>query len=316
MKTRNQLRGVKFVAVVMALCAFAMSAYSAVLIDELFESGYNRTVNNIAGGNLAWSKGRSGTIATVNVGSLSFSASANGGADGEWGYFTDPGANFLITGTSSAVVDGHVILGVGDVLKASVSLYLGTMPSNTSDASLRFGLFDTATGRSITDFNGGPSSTMFTNNLGFATFYSLMSTPTNNGMSILTHTVLTSANIFSSSSNFSAIDGAGGGDMLGMFSMTNYTLSFSVGRPDASTWVLTSEVRDTLTGALIEGMMVSTNEGLTSFNWLMLRWNRMPDAVGQRTYTEIKVEVVPEPSTLMLAGCGLALAAFAIRRRR
>ena len=323
MKARNQWRGIKFVAVLTALFAFTISARSAVLIDELFETGYNRTVNNIAGGNLAWSKGRSGTIPTVNVGSLSFSASANGGADGEWGYFTDPGANFVIPDSVNSVVsDGHVLLGVGDMLTASVSLYLGVMPSNTADAALRFGLFDSPNGRSVQDFNGSPSSTMFTNNPGFATFFSLMNVATNNGMSILSHTVLTSASIFSSSGNFSQIDGSGGGAMTGMQSMTNYTLSFSVERPDANTWQLESQVRDTLTGALIEGMLVTTNAGPSSFNMMMLRWNRSPDgAVAPRVYTEIKVymnfpDEIPEPSTLLLVGTGLALAALTFRRRR
>ena len=318
MKTRNQWRGIKFAAGIMALCAFAISAQSAVLIDELFETGYNRTVNNIAGSNMAWSKGRTGTIPTVNVGSLSFSASANGGADGEWGYFTDPTQNFVISGTTGSIVtDGHVQLGVGDILTASVSLYLGVMPSNTSDASLRFGLFDSPVGRSIQDFNGGPSSTMFTNNPGFATFVGLMNVATNNGISILGHSVLTSANIFSSSGNFSPI-GSGGGAMPGMSSAVNYTLNFSVARTDASTWQLTSEIRDTLTSALIEGMTVTTNGGVSTFNMMMLRWNRMPDsAAGPRNYTELKVSVdaIPEPSTLMLAASGLALAALAIRRR-
>jgi len=300
------------------MCAFAMSAYSAVLIDELFESGYNRSVNNIAGGNMAWSKGRSGTIATVNVGSLSFSASSNGGADGEWGWFTDPAANFAIAGTAaSAVSNGHVLLGVGDVLTASASLYLNVMPSNTSDAALRFGLFDSPLGRSVNDFNGGPTSSFFTNNPGFATFYSLMSTPTTGGMQILSHTVLTSANIFSSSGNFSLIDGAGG-SMNGLSSMTNYTLSFSVARLNSTDYQLKTTIHDTLTGDLIEGWTVTTNQGVSTFNYMMLRWNRMPDAVGGRNYTELKVSVdeIPEPSTLMLAGVGLALAGFVIRRRR
>jgi hypothetical protein len=303
----------------MALCAFAITAYSAVLIDELFESGYNRTANNIAGGNMAWFKGRSGTIGTANVGSLSFAASANGGADGEWGWFTDANQNFAIDGTlASTVSNGHVLLGVGDVLTASASLYFNTMPSLSSDTGLRFGLFDSPLGRSTTDFNGGPTSTYFTNNPGFATFYSLMTTPTTAGMAIYSHTILNSANIFSSQGNYSLIDG-NGGTCNGLMSMTNYTLSFQVARINSTDFQLISTIHDTLTGELMEGWTTTTNTGVSTFNMMMLRWNRMPDsAVGARNYTELKVSVdeIPEPSTLLLAGVGLALAGFVIRRRR
>ena len=314
MKTSYQ-RGIKFIAVVMALCAFAMSAYSAVLIDELFESGYNRTLNNIANSNMAWFKGRSGVSVTQNVGSLSFASTGNLGADGQWGYFTDPTANFVIAGSAGSVVsDGHVLLGVGDFIKASVGLTLPTMPGDTSLGSLRFGLFDNPNpNRQLNDLNGGPSSTTFTNNPGFATFYSLMSIATNNGMSVLSHTTLTSANIFSSGGNFTTM-GSGGGAMSGMSAGTLYNLSLIVQRPDATTWEIDADVRDAL-GNLVEGMGFVTNSGISSFNWMHLRWNSTTPTFN---YSELKVEVsqIPEPSTLVLAGFGIALAAFSIRRRR
>jgi len=79
MKTRNQGRVVKFVLGTVALCAFAINAQSTVLIDEIFDSGYSRTVNNISNTNMAWFKARYNDVATANVGSLSFSASSNFG---------------------------------------------------------------------------------------------------------------------------------------------------------------------------------------------------------------------------------------------
>jgi len=321
MKTRNQWRGVKFVLGMIALCTFVVSAQSAVLIDEIFDTGYSRTVNNIANSNMAWYKSRSNTIATVNTdnpGSLSFSASTNNGADAYWGYFTDPTASFSIGGTSSSVSSGHLLLGVGDTLSASVTFYLTTMPSDTSTANLRFGLFDTYIGRSMNDFNGGASSSMFTNNPGFATFMTLQSTSTNNGLSILRHTGFTGTGLFGTSNDYTSM-GSGGGLSTAQSSGEKLTLMLSVTRNDASTWTIESDLFDTLTSTLLEGMSVSTNDGVSSFSMIGMRLPRMPDGTfGPVVFSDLNVQVnaIPEPSTLMLAASGLAMAIFAIRRRR
>jgi len=319
MKARNQWQGIKFVVGVAALCAFVASARSAVLIDETFDTGYNRTANNIASSNMAWYKGRNNEVATVNPGSLSFSVSVNQGAEAYWGYFTDPTANFAIAGTSSSVVNGHTVLGVGDTLIASVSFYWTTVPSDTSTASIRFGLFDTSSGRSMNDLNGGASSSMFTNNPGFATFVSLMSVSTNNGISILRHTTLTTTGLFGTSGDYSQLDGSVGGNSIAQSSGENVTLQLSVYN-GGSSWTLSSALYDTSTETLLEGGSVTTSDGtgLGSFSMMGFRVPRMADATagGPYVFTDLNVSVIPEPSTLMLAVSGLAMAIMAIRRRR
>ena len=136
-------------------------------------------------------------------------------------------------------------------------------------------------------------------------------------MSVASHTVLMSGNIFSSSSNYQPIDGSGGGLMTGMQALTNYTLSFSVARLDASTWWLTSTVSDTLMGEPLESYTVLTNSGVSTFNWMLLRFN---STIPTFNYTELKVSVdgplSPEPSTLMLTVIGFALMGLVVRRRR
>jgi len=322
MKTRNQWRGVRFVLGMIALCTFVVSAQSAVLIDEVFDTGYNRTLNNIAGTNMAWFKSRSNasaTITTGNPGSLSFSASTNNGADAYFGYFTDPAANFSIGGTSSSVNNGHLLLGVGDTLFASVTFYLTTMPSDTSTAALRFGLFDTYIGRSMNDFNGGASSSMFTNNPGFATFVTLQSASTNNGVSIYRHTGFTNTGLMGTSADFTQIDGSIGGTSVGATSGEKLTMKFSVSRPSAGEWDISSELIDTLTSSLLQGGSVSTSDGVSSFSYIGVRLPRMPDSTfGPVVFSDLNVSVsaIPEPSTLVLAASGLALAIMAIRRRR
>jgi len=217
------------------------------------------------------------------------------------------------------VSGGKLFLGVGDTLISSVSFYLTTMPSEASSGSWRYGVFDTGPGRSMNDLNGGASSTMFTNNPGFATFASLMSSTTNNGISILKHTTLSTTGFFSNSSDYTAIDGSVGGLSTAMTSGENVTWRFSIERDSLGYWEVQSEIYDTATWTLLEGGTVQTNDSsaATSFSMIGVRMPRMPDnTMGPYVFTDLKVEVVPEPSTLMLAGTGLALALVAIRRRR
>jgi len=199
------------------------------------------------------------------------------------------------------------------------------VPSDTSSASIRFGLFDTSAGRSENDLNGGASSTMFTNNPGFATFVSLMSVSTNNGMSILRHTNLTNTGLFGTSGDYTDL----GASPLYADSNTastpqtsgeNVTLRLSVANEGGS-WVLTSGLYDTQTQTLLEGATVGTTDGtgLGSFSMLGFRVPSMASSTpggGPYVFTDLNVSVIPEPSTLMLAVSGLAMALFAIRRRR
>lgn len=320
MKTRNQWRGIKFVVGMAALCGFAISAYSTVLIDEVFDSGYNRTARNIAGGNMAWFKSRTATSGIVNVGSLSMSSSGNTGADAYYGFFTDVGANIGSVGSASSVSNGHLLLGIGDTLITSVSFYYGTAPTDTSTAAIRFGMFDDAGTRSEKDFSGGLSTTAFTNNPGYGAWFSVQSTSTNGPLSIIKRTQLTTTGVFSSSSDYTALGASLGGVSTAQSSGELLTLKFSVTRYDASTWTISSGLYDSLSDTLLFGDNVTESAGLSSFNWLAWRVPRGPDAAGNGpyTFTDLKVEVlpVPEPSTLMLAGTGLVMALLSIRRRR
>jgi hypothetical protein len=305
----------KFGLGLVALCVFAVSAHATVLIDENFDAGYNRTNNNIAGSNLAVLKARFATVPTVNVGSLSFVAASNSGSDQYWGYFTDPGANIAGVGTASSVSNGHLLLGVGDMVTVSLTFRLGTMPADLTSYSLRFGLFDSAVGRQTSDLNGGGNSTQFTNNPGFALFVPLSSVVTNDLLSFRRRTNMTTGNIFTSGGDYTQVDPIGGGAYPGMSAdPTSYTLKFSVGRPDGSTWVLSSSIVDSLNNVIQSGS-ASTNDGVSSFNWF--DW-RIPGNAIQTTFTDINVSVdaVPEPSTMVLVGAGLGLMIAAVRRRR
>jgi len=321
MKTRNQI---KFVVGMVALCGFAISAQSTVLVDEIFDTGYNRTVNNIAANNLAVYKSRSGTTATVgtdNPGSLSFSIAANTGADAWRAYFTDVGANISGVGSASSVNNGHLLLGVGDTLIATVKFYYNTIPSDTSTAAIRFGLFDDVGTRSMNDLNGGASTTAFTNNPGYGTYITLMNNSTNNGISFVRRTNLTTTGVFGTSGDYTAIDGSVGGTSTAQSNLEKLTLQFSITR-NASDWTLQTGLYDTLTSTLLTGGSVTdTGPGVSDFSWLAWRIPVGPvsTTTGAQTFNEFKVEVipaVPEPSTLMLAGVGLAMAFGVIRRRR
>ena len=292
MKTRYDwqvVKSAKSFFSVAAIFGIAFSVCGTVLIDEQFESGYNRTTNNIAGSNLSMLKARSGTTATVNVGSLTFSPASNTGADQYWSYFTDVGANIGGIGTASAVNNGHLDLGIGDELIVSLNFRLGTVPANFSSYALRFGVLDQSSGRQTADLNGGGNSTQWTSDTCFAVFVPLASVGgTNDIISIRRRTTFTTGNIFSSQADFTQIGDAVGGAYNPLTANTNYTFKFTIARPDASTWRLTAAIVDTVSSSVLNSGMVTTNAGLTSFNWFAWRY---PSNVVATTFTRLKVEV-------------------------
>lgn len=290
---------------------FSTSAQTTI-IDETFGPGYNRTSQNIAGGNMALYKSRSGTTASVSTGSVGFNTTGSGGADMFFSYLTDPGAN-----VGSYVQNGHIIVGVGDTLTVSMVFSLLTVPA--SSYTLRLGLFDDAGYRQTADLGSGGNSTAFTNNQGYALYLPLASgTGLSDQLDFRIRTNFTAGNIFNTAADFQRIGSSTvGGDYGSLLSTTNYTLTFSLYRQDASTTILTASIIDTLSSMVMtSGSVTNTGTQLSSFDWL--GW-RIPgsDGGGTTTFSEIKVSItpVPEPSALALAGLGMA-GLMALRRLR
>ena len=309
---------------VAALCAFTVSAQATVLIDEQFESGYNRTSVYIANSNMAWFKGRSNTSATVNVGSLSFSTSSSSGASGYWGYFTDPAGSVGSVGSASSVTAGHLALGIGDKLTVSIGFSLGTIPASTSAGALRFGLLDSAAASQVpdqtrftVDANSGPSNGAFINDPGYGAFLPLTSaTALTDQINLNRRTTFTSSNLMSTAGDWTSLASVGGA-YNPLSSGVNYTFNYSVARLDASTWELSASIVDTLSQTVMTSGSAQTASGQSSFDWII--WRMPAEAVGNPdVFTDLKVEVVaiPEPSTLVLVGAGLGMLFGMIRRRR
>ena len=152
--------------------SFTAQSQPQTLIDETFDAGYQRLVQNIAGGNLAVYQSRSGTTVGGPPG-LSFTGTSSSSQQYA-GYFTDVGAN-----AGAFVQNGHVTLGVGASLTASFTFKLATVPTGTG-YSLRLGLFNDVGTRQTADLTGGGSSAAFANNPGYAVFLPLSADAQNN----------------------------------------------------------------------------------------------------------------------------------------
>lgn len=296
------------IALSLLTLGFALPSPAATLIQETFDSGYDRLTQNIAGGNMAIYKARSGTVATTSVGSLAFDTTLKTGADQFWGYFTDPAAN-----VGSTVQNGHVVLGVGDQLSISMTFNLLTVPSGVT-YSLRFGVFDDGGTRLTTDLTGGANNAAFNPAPGYALFVPLTTdSGLNNQLSIREHTTFNN-NIFNTGADFTQIGSAVGGTYNPLSAGVDYTLQFDIFRQDAGTTLLSASIENTLTSAVMTSGSVSfTGTQKSSFDWLAWRIPN-PDGGGTTTFKDITVAVtaVPEPSTWALLG----LAGFGLIMRR
>ncbi len=309
MKRVMQLRHVIFGSA--SLFALAASSHAqTTIIDENFDSGYNRTSQSIAGGNMAILKSRTATTPTVGVGSLSFSALSSAGANQFFGYYTDPGANV------GAVQNGHIVVGVGATLTFNYTFNLSAMPADTSYA-LRFGVFDDVGTRQTADLTSGGSSAAFNNNPGYALFIPLTSqVGLNNQFDFKYHGPTFNNNIFNSTADFTRIGSLTGGAYTPLASSIDYTLKFSINRQDASTTVLTASILEGATVRNTATVTQTTGTQTSSFDWF--GW-RVPNETvgGTLTFKDVNATITeaPEPSTFMLMGLG-ALAALQYRREK
>jgi hypothetical protein len=307
MKRRNA----KLLAAVCIASSGILCSLATSIIDEQFEAGYDRLNNNIAGGNMAVYKGRSGTVANVSPGALAFDGTLKSGADQFWGYFTDPGAN-----VGSEVQNGHVTVGVGQQLSVAVTFSLSTMPVGTT-YSLRFGVFDDSGTRQTTDLASGGSSAAFNPNPGYALFLPITAASgLNNQLSIRNHTAFQN-NIFNSATDFTQIGSTVGGAYNPLSAGVDYTLNFSIARIDAATTELSASLVDTTSSALMTGGSVSfTGTQQSSFDWLAWRIPN-PDGGGITTFKRMAVDVtaVPEPATATLMGLATLIGVSVLRRK-
>lgn len=293
------------------MAGVALSSSATTIVHETFDAGYDRLNNNIAGGNMAIYKARSGTVASVAPGALAFNTTAKAGADQFWGYFTDPAAN-----VGSEVQNGHVIVGVGQKLSVSVTFNLLTMPLDGT-YSLRFGVFDDAGARQTADLSSGGSSAAFNPAPGYALFLPITGNGSlNNQLSFRDHTAFNN-NIFNAAGDFTPIGSTTGGAYGALSAGVNYTLNFDIARLDASTTELYASLVETSSATVkTAGSVLYAGTQKSSFSWLAWRIPN-PDGGGTTTFSDINVAVttIPEPTTGAMLGLGALLGLSAFRRK-
>jgi hypothetical protein len=263
----------------------------------------------------------------------------NNGADAldtDWWYSTassgiEVGTGYLglVTGSNGRGIHGTFSsqsLGVGDTLTATFTFL--TPATVTSDgaggANFKIGVFDT-TGHSLAqDIKASSSSpnTAYNSLNGYMMDFDVNPTTTSANIAFRERSNPSSGQLLASTSDFTML--TNGGSAYSFLASTNYTGVLALTRTDTDTLDLSGSLYlddtllSTFTGT-VSSNIVSTI-GMIAFHANSNIFGTGVGIPGQANngidFTNIKIEVIPEPSTLALAAMGLAGLMVAKFRRR
>jgi hypothetical protein len=236
------------------------------------------------------------------------------------------GAGFLgmVTGTSGRGIHGTFAsqsLAIGDTLTATFTF---TTPatvttSGAGGANFRLGLFDT-TGHTLAQDIQSPSA-LYTNLNGYMMDYDVSPTTSSTNIQFRQRSAVGSTALLSATGDYTSI-GSGGGSYT-IAANTTYTGVFSLTRTGAGSLDLYGALYQG--ASLLSSTTVSDVSGIVN-NIGLLAFHANSSIFGSSSivgaadngidFSNIKIEIVPEPSTLILTFVGLAGLVFANLRRR
>jgi pectin methylesterase-like acyl-CoA thioesterase len=226
--------------IVIALVVIALPfliVWAAALVNDTYADG-NSQNQDLANNSIRLFNGRTTTVRTDTVGSVTFDLTNTTSADGFWGFFANSGS--------------PVNLKVGDKLSVSCTFVLTGFGGGGQD--VRFGVLNSLGTRNANNLTGGMNDASFSGDPGYALdfFPSGSGTP----FAILRRTNLTGNNPFNSIADFTAIPGTGATTRQTLANATPYTLNYSIERLTATE----TKISVAVTGGALSNLNFTSTE--------------------------------------------------------
>ena len=273
-----------------ALLLAAGNTPSSVIVDDTFAAA-NSQLQDIAHNSLWLFNGRSTSVRTDAPGSVSFDLTPTStNSEGFWAYFTPSGT--------------PIKLGVGDTLSVTVTFSVSGFKNNGQD--IRWGVLNSLGTRNTANLTGGMNDSTFVNDTGYGLDY--FASGSGSPFVIARRTTLSTANVFNSFGDFTAIPGSGANARQAIVDGVPYTLTYTIKRLTATTTQISSSV----TGGSLAGLDYTAVESSTSpntaFDYFAFRIGGTNFSTGI-AFSELKVQYLPaapvifsqpQPSSLTL----------------
>lgn len=281
-------------ACALGVCAI-VPASATIIIDETFADG-NRTTQNPPD-SLAWYSSQDPANITTAVGSMALSGGGGTGAQSAMAYFPS------------------VSLNVGQTLTLSMNFMpTGTLGTAATLNAIRFGIFNSNGGTVISADGQNPSMAANTY-VGYVGRMNLSQA----GGTTTTNVLERGANagtLLTTSGAYTTNLGTAGSIVDSLTLDTAYALTLTLNRTAASSMTITFSLSG---GDLIGSAIASytdTTGIVTSFDSLGFSYfGNSGTGFSSASFSNIQMEVVPEPSTAALALVGMLGVAGMARRR-
>jgi hypothetical protein len=328
----QHLRGTRLIIpLVVVSLAFCSSGYAGpiVLLDDTWDDG-TRTDTNLPDESAVYyhpvpTPPATLPAVTTTVGNLKFDQTGLTASSRLWTYFT-------------ADASSPASIPVGKALRATIR-FVPEGLFDTASRNFRFGLFRDPSPRSLIGDgvagDGGPGADPNTNMEGYAVFMPITTGPTNAAPFQINKRDPSNGNsslMGSSAAYDSTAPSSSSGALVNWVSGEEYTIKFLVHR--------VSSTQVNVTGAILQGNnLLSTHtvndvdngNGTSTFSWgansvvsgrppytnfdlLYFRFSSASGSANMLNFKQFRVEIIPEPATLVLLALG-GVALAAVRRR-
>src|SRR5215471_19095092 len=239
----KKLRIVLIALFIVTAVTLPFIVWAAPLVNDTYADG-NSQNQDLANNSIRLFNGRTTTVRTDAVGSVTFDLTNTTSADGFWGFFTNSGA--------------PVNLKVGDKINVSCTFVLTNFTAGGQD--IRFGVLNSLGTRNANNLTGGMNDATFANDPAYALDFF----PSGSGspFTILRRTVLTGNNPFNSIGDFTAIPGTGATTRQTLASGIPYTLSYTIERLTATD----TKISVAVTGGTLSNLNFTATENSGSPN--------------------------------------------------